>query len=114
MGSGFVSKELNAAPSAKDHRLLAVGGVLVPLGPSHFEMTPTTEPADVATNRESRQTDRSNQGWSTAYSFGRLREVHSAKEREVHAQVGAQRHLGQTVFVMTQMEDLVAANTLGR
>lgn len=113
-GSGFVSKKRNAAPNVKDHRILAVDGLLVPLGPSHFGMTPTTEAAVVATNGELRQTDASNQGWSIAYAFGRRREVHSAKGREVHVQAGAQRHLGQAVFEMTLMEDLVAANTLGR
>ena len=54
------STHANAAPNAKEHRLLAAEGVLVSLGPSHFETTPTTEPADVATKGESRQTAKSN------------------------------------------------------
>lgn len=52
-------------------------------------------------------------GWSSSPAWSQpFRD--DTDNREVHVQAGAQRHFGQAVFEMTLMEDLVAANTLGR
>ena len=113
MGSGFAFERLNAVRSARDHRTLAVDGVPILPGPSHFEMTPTTEVEAVATSGKSRLTTTSNHTGSIASAFERRKEAHSVKELEARAQVGAITLLGPIISVMTPTTEVVAVVTPG-
>ena len=112
--SGFASKKLNAARSARAHRTLVVDGVPDRGGPIHFEMTPTTEREAATTSGESRHKGESTQGCSIVFVFERRKGARSAKEDEVRVPVGVQAHLGQDISVTTLITGVAAVSTLGR
>ena len=112
--SGFASKKLNAARSARGHRTLAVDGVPTQLGPRHFEMTPTTEAEAATTNGELRHRALSTQVLIFVFASGKLKEAHSAKEYEVRVPAGAFTRLGQVFSVTTLITGAAAVSILGR
>ncbi len=114
MASGSASKRLNAVRSVRDHRTLAVDGVLILPGLSHFATTPTTEAEAVATSGKSRHTTTSRHTGSIASAFKRRKEALSVKELEAHVLVGAITRPGPNISVMTPTIEAVVVVTLGR
>lgn len=114
MGSEFAFKKLNAVLNVRDHLTLAVDGVPVLLGLSHFEMTPTTEVEAVTTSGKSKHTKLSGLTNSIASASQRQKEARSVKVHEVHAPVGAKTRPGLNISVMTPITEVVAVVMLGR
>lgn len=114
MGSGFAFEKLNEVRNVKDLRTLAVDGVPVLLGLSHFEMTPTTEVEAVNTSGKLRPTKLSDRTSSIASASQRQKEARSVKVHEVHAPDGAKTRLGLSISVMTPTTEVAAVVTLGR
>lgn len=114
MGSGSAFERPNAVRSVRDHRTLAVDGVPILPGLSHFATTPTTEVEAVTTSGKSRHTTTSHHTGSIASAFKRRKEALSVKELEARAPVGAITRPGPNISAMTPTTEAVAVVTLGR
>ena len=111
--SGFAFKKLNAARSARGHRTLVVDGVPAQLGPSLFEMIPTTEGEAATTNGESRLRALSTQISIIVFVSGKRKEARSAKEYEVRVLGGVFTRLGQVFSATTLITGVAVVRTLG-